>query len=110
MEEADEVDTGDGLEISSAFARHIKAVLNISVQSTSASTSRTELYYHADSPVVGKNAMISYKIKMTVNVTPFSDDFSIMPEVTVFHGAVAYDCPITVNSTILIINNALYIR
>ena len=47
---------------------------------------------------------------MTVNVTPFSDDFGMMPEVPVFHAAVAYDCPITGNSTILIINNALYIR
>ena len=47
---------------------------------------------------------------MTVNVTPFYDDFGMMPEVPVFHAAVAYDCPITGNSTILIINNALYIR
>ena len=47
---------------------------------------------------------------MTVNVTPFSDDFGMMPEVPVVHVAVAYDYPITGNSTILIINNALYIR
>ena len=47
---------------------------------------------------------------MTVNVTPFSDNFGIMPEVPVVHSAVAYDCPITGNSTILIINNALYTR
>ena len=40
-EEADEVDTGEGLQISSAFSHHIKAVLNISELSTSASTSRT---------------------------------------------------------------------
>ena len=47
---------------------------------------------------------------MTVNVTPFSDDFGMMPEVPVVHAAVAYDFPITGNSIILIINNALYIR
>ena len=47
---------------------------------------------------------------MTVNVTPFSDDFGMMPEVPVFHAAVAYAFPITGNSTILIINNSLYIR
>ena len=47
---------------------------------------------------------------MAVNATPFSDDFGMMPEVPVFHAAVAYDCPIIGNSTILIINNALYIR
>ena len=46
---------------------------------------------------------------MTVNVTPFSDDFGMMPEVPVVHAAVAYDCPITGATTILIINNALYI-
>ena len=47
---------------------------------------------------------------MTVNVTPFSYDFGMMPEVPVVHAAVAYDCTITFNSTIIIINNALYIR
>ena len=47
---------------------------------------------------------------MTVNVTPFSGDVGMMPEVLVVHAAVAYDCPITGNSTILIIINALYIR
>ena len=47
---------------------------------------------------------------MTVNITPFSDDFGMMPEVPVVHAEVAYDFPITGNSTILIINNALYIR
>ena len=47
---------------------------------------------------------------MTVNVTTFSDVFGMMPEVPVFHAAVAYDYSITGNSTILIINNALYIR
>ena len=71
-EEAGKVDTGNRLEISSAFAHHIKALLNISASSTSASTSRTELDSHSDSPVVGKRAMILYKTEMTVNVTPFS--------------------------------------
>ena len=33
-----------------------------------------------------------------------------MPEVLVVHAAVAYDFPITSNSTIIIINDALYIR
>ena len=47
---------------------------------------------------------------MTVNVTPFSDDFGIMSELLVAHAAVAYYCPITGNSIILIIDNSLYIR
>ena len=47
---------------------------------------------------------------MTVNVNPSSDGFGMMPEVPVVYAVVAYDCPITGNSTILIINNALYIR
>ena len=85
-------------------------MLNISASSTSDSTSRTELDSHADSPLVGKNAMILYKTETTVNVNPFSDDFGMMPEVPVFHAEVAYDFPITGNLTILIINNALYIR
>ena len=79
--QSDEVDKGDGLEISSTFAQHIKVVLYISASSTSASASRTELNYHTNSPVVGKNAMILYKTEMTVNVTPFSYDLGMMPEV-----------------------------
>ena len=47
---------------------------------------------------------------MKVNVTPFYDDFDMMPEVPVFHAEVAYYCTITGNSIIVIINNALYIR
>ena len=47
---------------------------------------------------------------MTVNITLFYDDFVMMFEVPVFHAAVSYDCLITDNSTILITNNALYIR
>ena len=54
--------------------------------------------------------MILYETEMTVNETPFSDDFGMMPEVQVLHAAITYDCPITGNSTIQIINNALYIR
>ena len=96
--------------MSSAFAQHIKAVLNISASSTSAFTSKTELDSHAEPPVVGKNAMILYKTEMKSTVTPLSDDFGVMPEVPVVHAAVACDFPITGNSTILIINNALYIR
>ena len=34
---------------------------------------------------------------MKVNVTPFSDDFGIMPKVPVFHAAVVYDFPVTGN-------------
>ena len=101
---------GTDKKLSSAFAQNIKAVLKISASSTSISNSRTELDSHADYPVVGKNAMILYKTEMAVNVTPFSDDFGIMSEVPFVHVSVVYDCPITGNSTILIINNALYIR
>ena len=97
------------MNISKNFAHHINTVLNISASTSSSSQSRTELDSHADSPVVGKNAIILYKTDMTVNVTPFSDDFGMMPEVPVVHAAVAYDCPVTGLTSILIINNALYI-
>ena len=85
-------------------------MLNISASSTYFSTSIKELDYHAESPVVGKNTMLLYKTEMKVNVTAFSDDFGIMPEIRFVHAAPAYDCHITGNSTIIIINNAIYIR
>ena len=53
------------------------------------------------SPVVGKKAMILCKTEMTINVTPFSDEFDMMPEVPVVHTEVEYDCPITGDSKIL---------
>ena len=65
---------------------------------------------HTDSLVVGENTIILYNTDMTVNVTPFSDDFGVMTEVPVFHGVVVYDCPIAGDTYMLIINNALYIR
>ena len=60
--------------------------------------------------MVGKDARILYKTKMTVNVTPFSDDFGMIHEIPVVHAAVSHDYLITGNTTILVINNALYIR
>ena len=97
------------MEISSTFAQPIKAVLNISASTSSTSNSRTELDSHADSPMVGKNTIILYKTDMTVNITSFSDDFGMIPEVPVVHAAVAYDCPITGATIIRIINNILYV-
>ena len=70
---------------------------NVSASSTYASTSRTELDYHDESPLVGKNAMILYKTDIKVIVTPFSDDFGMMLEVPVVHAAVSYDFFITGN-------------
>ena len=76
-------------------------MLNISASYTSDSTSRTELDYHANSPVVGKKRHALYKTEMTVNGTSFSGDFGMMPEVPVVHTEVEYDCPITGDSKIL---------
>ena len=39
--------------------------------------------------------IILYETDITVNVTPFFDDFRMMPEVPVVRDAVAYDCTIT---------------
>ena len=84
-------------------------MLNISAFSSFSSQSRTELDSHADSPLVGKNAIVLYKTDITVNVTPFSDDFGMMPEVPVVYAAVSYNYPVTGSTTILIINNAHYV-
>ena len=59
--------------------------------------------------MVGKNDTILHKTEMTVNVNPLSDEFGMMSEVPLVHAVVAYNCPLTGQTYILIINNALYI-
>ena len=47
---------------------------------------------------------------MTANVTTLSNDFGIRTEVPLIYTVVVYDCPIMGVTSILIINNILYIR
>lgn len=71
---------------------------------------RTDFDSHADSPVVGESAYIIHYTGDTVDVLPFSDELGQCSNVPIVQVVVAYDWPTTGNTTILIINNALYIK
>jgi len=69
---------------------------------------RTELDSHANMVVVGKNAFVFEMTGRTCNVKPFSDELGIAESVPIVHAAIAYDCPYTFKTFILLVRNALY--
>ena len=71
---------------------------------------RTDLDSHADSPVIGRNALILHYTGQTVNVLPFASELGSCNDVPVVQAAVAYDCPYTGQTYIGIVNNALFIE
>ena len=82
---------------------------SISIISSEKTASRIEFDSHADSPVVGKGAIILHHIGETINVIPFIDDLGTCSDIPIVTAAVAYDSPITGERTIFLIHNALYI-
>ena len=83
---------------------------SISKLSHTSGAHRTEFDSHADSPVVGNNALILHSTGETVNVVPFTDGLGTCPNVPIVTAAIAYDCAITGKTLVLIIHNALYIK
>ena len=70
---------------------------------------RSELDSHANMVVLGKHAFIFESSGRTCNVRPFSEELGIAENVPIFDGAIAYDCPFSSKSYILIFRNALSI-
>ena len=95
----------------------IDAVIS-SIQSSIYSTSatgqygsadpRTELDSHANMVVLGKHSFIFESSGRTCNVSPFAKELGIASNVPIVDGAIAYDCPTTKETYILIVRNALY--
>ena len=71
--------------------------------------SRTDLDSHADSPVIGHNALIFETHETTVRVKGFTPSLGsqIVP---IVNAAVVYDDITTNKSILLIIYNALYVK
>ena len=70
---------------------------------------RSELDSHANMVVLGKHAFVFEKTGRTCNVQPFSKELGIATDVPIVDGAVAYDCPYSHQTSILIVRNALHI-
>jgi hypothetical protein len=69
---------------------------------------RAELDSHADTCGVNDTAYILEYTDRVVDVGPFSDEYSPMPEVPIVKAALAYDHPDTGETFILILGQALY--
>lgn len=69
---------------------------------------RSELDSHADTCCVGDNALVLYYHNRTVSVAPFLHSFGTEDQVPIVTAAIAYDDPITAQTYILIVHQALY--
>ena len=77
--------------------------------SGSSADPRTELDSHANMVVLGKDSFIFESTGRTCNVRPFASELGIAENVPIVDGAIAYDCPYTSQSYILLVRNALHI-
>jgi hypothetical protein len=69
----------------------------------------TDLDSHADTCVVGKNAMIVHLLDKKVNVTGFDPAQGKVKDLDLVSAALAYDCPETGEVTILQVNQAVHV-
>ena len=74
-----------------------------------AEDSRTELDSHANMVVAGRNTMVLSKTGKTAQVRPFDPSLGALHEVPIVDVAIAYDCPYTLKTYILVCTNALYV-
>ena len=68
---------------------------------------RTELDSHANIVVVGRNTTIINDTGRTVEVSPFTPDYSSLQNVPVVDAAIGYDCEYTGESYLLVVMNAI---
>ena len=69
---------------------------------------RVELDTHADTWCVGADCRVLFETGKTVNVSGFLESLGEVNQVKIVHAAVAYDCPSTFKTVVLIINQALH--
>ena len=81
----------------------------IAASSEEVDEGQLELDSHADSPVLGKGAIIVRKTDRTVSVKGFADEIGNPISVPVVDGLVAYDCEYSGETRLLIIRNALHL-
>ena len=70
--------------------------------------SRTELDSHANMPVVGKHGYIIAETGKTVDVSPFTPDYKLLP-VPLVDATIKYNNPYNGKSCMLVLRNALYV-
>lgn len=71
--------------------------------------SRTDLDSHANMVVFGKNAIVINNSGRHAEVSGFSPELKSLSKVPIVDAAIAYDCPFTMKTYILIARNALHV-
>ena len=84
-------------------------LLSVSAMGKSEYGSMTELDSHANMIVVGSQALVIQRTGQSAHVNAFSDEVQGMSEVPIVDAAVAYDCPTTGKTYLLIVRNTLHI-
>ena len=74
------------------------------------SSTRTECDSHANMIVVGRHCHIISKSGKVIDVATFAEAAGSLSKVPIVDAAVAYDCPRTHQTYILIVRNALYVE
>ena len=73
--------------------------------------SRTELDSHANMVVLGVNCFVFDTVHgRTCDVEPFNRTLGTAKQVPIVDAALAYDCPYSQQTYLLIVRNALYIK
>ena len=88
----------------------VHAIISTTSATQSSADPRTELDSHANMVVLGKHSYIFESTGRTCDVKPFTDELGIATDIPIVDGAIAYDCPYTRETYILIVGNALYIK
>jgi len=83
----------------------VRVVGNVNLDVTEVNT---DLDSHADQCVVGRNALIVYDYDKPVNIVGYDPNGPVEPSLSTVSAALAYDCPTTGSTIILIVNQAIH--
>ena len=95
--------------VSQTFSLAICQRISSSIDDIQSKESRLELDSHADSPVLGRGAHITYNTGRTVSVRGFTDELGDPIRVPVVNGVLVYECEHSGNSYALHLRNCLHI-
>ena len=71
---------------------------------------KSELDNHANMVILGKECFIFESTGKTCNVEPFSSELGIAENIPIVDAALAYDCPFTHETYILIVRNVIDLK
>ena len=90
---------------------HFRAVIGaIEREKGGVSSSKTELDSHANMIILGRHCFIISRSGKVIDVSTFAEAAGGLSQVPIVDAAIAYDCPRSEKTYILIVRNALYVE